>query len=88
MRSKKGYKRVLLLVPGYKKSHYEYAGLPAGVGYISEALDCAGIDQKIVDMRLGYSYAQLKKRIEDFNPDLIGASMMSFRHKDHYELLD
>ncbi|MFC1570481.1 B12-binding domain-containing radical SAM protein [Candidatus Omnitrophota bacterium] len=88
MRSEKGYKRVLLIVPGYKKSHYEYAGLPAGVGYISEALDRAGIDQEIVDMRLGYSYGQLKKRIEEFKPDLIGASMMSFRHKDHYELLD
>ena len=88
MRSKNGYKRVLLLVPGYKKSHYEYAGLPAGGGYISEALDREGIDQEVVDMRLGYSYRQLKKRIRSFKPDLIGVSMMSFRHKDHYSLIE
>ncbi|MFA6635558.1 MAG: radical SAM protein [Candidatus Omnitrophota bacterium] len=87
MSCRKGYKRVLLLVPGYKKSHYEYAGLPAGAGYISEALDREGIDQKIVDMRLGYSYGQLKKHINLFRPDLIGLSMMSFRHKDHYDLI-
>ena len=88
MRSEKGYRRVLLVVPGYKGSHYEYAGLPAGMGYVSEALDRAGIEQEVVDMRLGYGYAYLKKRIQAFGPDLIGATMMSFRHKDHYDLLE
>lgn len=88
MRSKEGYKKVLLLVPGYKGSHYEYAGLPAGMGYVSEALDRVGIEQEVVDMRLGHDYQYLKKRIKSFSPDIIGATMMSFRHKDHYDLLD
>lgn len=82
------YEKVLLIRPGYKHSHYEYAGLPAGLGYISEALDRAEIEQEIVDMFLGDSYLQLKKRIRLFKPDLIGITMMSFRYKDHYRLLD
>jgi radical SAM superfamily enzyme YgiQ (UPF0313 family) len=88
MSSNVRYNRVLLVIPGYKGSHYEYAGLSAGVGYISEALASLGVEQCLVDMRLGYGYGYLKKRIESFKPNLIGVSMMSFRYKDHYALLD
>lgn len=82
------YKRVLLVRPSYKRSHYEYAGLPAGLGYVSEALDNANIEQEVVDMFLGYNYSHLKKRLKEFKPDLVGITMMSFRHKDHYALAD
>jgi len=85
----KRLEKILLLMPGYRKSHYEYAGLPAGLGYVSESLSRAGfISQKIVDMRLGYDYRQLVKIIKQFRPDIVGASLMSFRHKDHYRLLE
>ena len=82
------YDRVMLVVPSYRKSHYEYAGLPAGLGYISEALETSGIGQEVVDMRLGYPYTHLKKRIRQFKPKLIGFSLMSFRYKEHYALMD
>lgn len=81
------YNRVLLIRPDYKGSHYEYVGLPAGLGFISEALDREGIRQEVVDMLLGYDYSYLKRRIQSFNPDLIGINLMSFRYKDHYGLL-
>jgi len=88
MASKGPYRRVLLIVPGYRDSHYEYAGLPAGMGYVSEALDKAGVEQEVVDMRLGYGWRHLSARIRSFRPDLIGATMMSFRYKDNYALLE
>lgn len=81
------YNRVLLIKPAYRHSHYEYAGLPAGLGYISEALDKAGIEQEIVDMSVGLGDRHLKGRVRSFEPDLIGITMMSFRYKDHYALL-
>lgn len=87
MSFKSGYKRVLLLVPGYRDSHYEYTGLPAGMGYLSEALLGAGIEHEVMDMRLGYGFAHLRKKIRSFRPDLIGATMMSFRYRDNYALL-
>jgi anaerobic magnesium-protoporphyrin IX monomethyl ester cyclase len=86
---RKGFNRILLLMPGYRKSHYEYAGMPAGLGYVSESLLRSGFDsQVVVDMRLGYDYGHLAKVIRQFKPDIIGASLMSFRHKDHYALLE
>ncbi len=82
------YKRVLLIRPDYKQSHYEYAGLPAGLGYISEALIKGGVEHKILDMSLDHSNKDLLACISSFKPDLIGISMMSFRYKDHYALAD
>ncbi|MBI4982298.1 MAG: radical SAM protein [Candidatus Omnitrophica bacterium] len=79
---------MMLLRPEYKQSHYEYVGLPTGLGYISESLAKNNIVQEVVDMLLGYDYACLKERIIVFKPDLIGINMMSFRFKDHYALLE
>jgi len=82
------YKKILLVRPGYKESHYEYAGLPTGLGYISEALQKNGIEHRIFDMCLGYEESDLHDCIKSFEPDLIGISMMSFRYRDHYALAD
>ena len=81
------YTKILLLIPGYHNSHYEYVGLPAGLGYLSEALDQqGGAQQCVVDMRLDSHMRGLEKTIRAFKPDLIAASLMSFRYKDHYRL--
>lgn len=82
------FKKILLIRPDYSRSHYEYAGLPTGLGYISEVLCKNGIENEIVDMSLGESESDLMGRIGSFKPDLIGISMMSFRYKDHYALAD
>jgi radical SAM superfamily enzyme YgiQ (UPF0313 family) len=82
------YKKVLLIQPDYKGSHYEYAGLPVGLGYISEALSRAGIEHSIADMRTGMNETVLMDRIRDYSPDLIGLTMMSFRYRDHYALAE
>ena len=82
------FKRVLLVRPNYRESHYEYAGLPTGLGYVSEALFGNSIEHKIVDMCLEHSESILFAIIESFKPDLIGMSMMSFKYKDHYALAD
>jgi radical SAM superfamily enzyme YgiQ (UPF0313 family) len=82
------FSKIMFVVPAYAGSHYEYVGLPAGLGYLSETLlDNGFTDQCVVDMRLGYNYAYLRRKIDEFSPDLIGVSMMSFRYKDHYELM-
>jgi anaerobic magnesium-protoporphyrin IX monomethyl ester cyclase len=82
------FKKVLLVRPNYRESHYEYAGLPTGLGYISEALSASGIEHMVFDMCLGYSDQDLLKTINSFKPDLVGISMMSFKYRDHYALAD
>ncbi len=81
------FKRVLLIKPFYRYSHYDNVHLMAGLGYVSEALDRAAIPNVVVDMGLGYDLTALKDRIRAFEPGLIGISMMSFRYKNTYEFI-
>ncbi len=80
--------RVFLIKPAYKKSHYRYSDLPAGLGYISHALDKNGIDNIVFDMYHNENVDNLLRAIEDYRPDLIGLSLMSFKFLDHYKLID
>lgn len=88
MVQKRDFKKILLIRPNYRQSHYEYTALHTGLGYLSEALTSSGIEHRIIDMCLGYKEQDLIKRIRQFRPDLIGISMMSFRYKDHYALAE
>lgn len=82
------YERVLLLIPGYPESHYFSRPLQAGLGYISESLKRADIENVVVDMRFNPGQRHLLKEVRRFRPDLIGVSMMTFKYLYTYELLD
>ena len=79
--------KVLLIKPYYYGSHYDNQFLPTGLAYISESLSKANIQNKIIDMGLGYRRDELRKEIEEFEPQLIGISMMSFGYKHTYEMI-
>ena len=83
------FKKVMLILPTYPGSHY--AGtkprLRAGIGYVSEHLSKAGIDNIVFDMALNYNKADLFEKIKSYKPDLIGMRMMTFRYKSNYSLL-
>ena len=83
------YSRVLLVRPGYPGSFYEYEipTYPAGLGYIAESLKIAHIEYDVIDMSYDYRYGRLKTRIEGFNPDLIGISMMSSKYRHNYNMI-
>ena len=82
------YKKVLLLFPDYKGSHYGALRPPAGLGYIAEALKTADIDYDLLDMAAGYSTSDLEKKITAFGPDLVGISLMSLLYKRSYEIIN
>ena len=79
---------VLLIKPYYYGSHYDNRFMPAGLAYISEALSKANIQNKIIDMGLGYRHNELIKELEEFEPDLIGLSIMSFGYKNTYRMIE
>lgn len=81
-------KNVLLIKPFYHKSHYANRWLPTGLAYISEALSKEDIENKIFDFGLGYSFDDLRKVINEFEPQLIGISMMSFGSKCTYKVIE
>jgi len=82
------YQRVLLIQPDYPGSHYQTPTFPLGLGYIAESLKSASIEYKVVDMGIERKYSKLKSKVQDFYPDLIGISMMSFMFRHHYKLAD
>ncbi len=82
-----GYKRVLLVNPPYKGSRVKVV-FSAGLGYIAQSLQSSSIEYDVLDMSLGYGYGDLKQRIRAFGPDLLGLSVMTYRYKQTYALID
>ena len=80
--------KVLLINPFYSSKFYSIPVLPAGLGYLCECLKENKIDYDILDMALGYNLDNLKRKIRLFCPDLIGFSMMSYRYKNIYEIIN
>jgi anaerobic magnesium-protoporphyrin IX monomethyl ester cyclase len=80
------FKRILLVNPPYPGSRVK-AIFSAGLGYIAEILKTQGFEYDVLDMSLGYAYLDLKKKIKDFNPELVAVSMMTYKYKHSYGLI-
>ena len=81
------YKKVLLINPPYTGSRVRVV-FCAGLGYIAESLEDAGICYDVFDMSLGYTYRELKSKIEEFKPELIGFSILTYKYSETYGLIN
>ncbi len=81
------FKRILLVNPPYSGNRVKVV-FCAGLGYVAESLEKEGFEYGVLDMSLGYKYKDLKKRIENFCPDLIGISIMTYRYKETYGIIE
>lgn len=79
------FSRVLLVNPYYKGRFPPF--LPGGLAYIAEALKNEGVEYDFVNMGLDKSMHNLRKRISSFSPNLVGVQMMTFQHKQTYNLI-
>lgn len=84
---RKRFKRVLLVVPGYPESHYFERPLLAGLGYISQALSDQAVDNAVVDLRFDSSLRVLERAIAEYQPDLVGLSVMTFKYMHTYNAI-
>ena len=79
------FSRVLLVPVAYYNSAYRPGDVPdLALGYIAEYLKHNNIEHDVFDMNLGYSFDELKERINLFKPDAIGIALKSYRYKDSY----
>ena len=80
------HKKVLLVNP---PSRGEWKGIRPhiGLGYIAEHLVKNGIEYDVLDMNLGYRFKHLQKKIETFEPDIVGMSLLTLEYKKFYELI-
>lgn len=85
------FRKILLIYPRYPGSHYSggrNTRPPVGLGIIGEMLKLSGVDYEVVDLGLGYDMNYLNQRIKDYQPDAVGISMMTFRYKYMYSILE
>lgn len=81
------FQRVLFIIPDLKW-HFGYPSCPhTGVGYLAELLEEHGVRYNVLDMTLGYKLTHLRKKIQEFNPDLIGITIYTYRYSDAYQLI-
>lgn len=80
------FKRVLLVSP---PSSSRYGGLrvPAGIGYVVQALHDSSIQYDYIDMRIGYTFDDLKRKVRHFAPDLVGIGMITLEYKNTYRMM-
>ena len=80
------FEKVLLVTPSPRS---EWRGLTPHIGqaYLAQTLLENEIEYDILDMNLGYDLKDINQKIENFRPDLLGMSLISFEYKRFYELL-
>jgi radical SAM superfamily enzyme YgiQ (UPF0313 family) len=79
--------RVILVYPDYRGGVFSGANLPVGLGYVAKSLEIAGIEYEVVDLNID-SIDELTHKISEFVPQFLGISMMSYRCKGTYKLLN
>ena len=80
------FQKVLLVSPP-SASRYGGLRIPAGIGYIAQALYDNSIEYDYVDMRVGYTWRHLRRKVLAFKPDLIGLSMITVGYKTAYKII-
>jgi len=80
------FTKVFLLSP---PSSSRYGGLrvPAGLGQIAQALENSKIKYECMDMRIGISGKHLRRSLGEFQPDLVGISMVTLEYKNTYRMI-
>lgn len=80
-------KRVLFVMPSLPGRFGFPTGPYPGTGYVAEYISRNGIEYDVIDMSLGYSFRDLKRKIEKFKPGLVGLTVFSFRRDKAYEVV-
>lgn len=80
------FERVLLVNPWL---HVKWPGLTPtiGQGYLAQTLQKNNIDYDILDMSLGYHFRHLRKKLDEFQPDLVGLSLITMDYRRLYNML-
>ena len=81
------FRKVLLVNPSHRA---EWRGVTPhiGQGYLAETLYNNHIEYDVLDMNLGYGIKRLHQKLNEFEPDLVGMSLISMDYKRLYSLLD
>src|SRR3972149_9670781 len=80
------FKRIFLLFPSFESDTGSSRPSPS-IAYIAQSLEDNNIDYDILDMKLGYNQRNLRNRISEFNPDLVGVTIFTLHHITVYKII-
>ena len=73
------WKRILLIKPNYKTTGWDFYNIdfpPINLTYIASYLTDLNVELEILDTKVkNLNFKQIKKKIEKFNPDIVGISV-------------
>ena len=82
------YKRVLFIRASLATAWVGAVSPPIGIAYLVEALKAQGCRCKTIDTAVGCSPDKLYRDIRNFQPDVIGISMLTYKYKDTYVMAE
>jgi hypothetical protein len=78
---------ILLVYPDFRSSDvFSNPGLPVGLGFIARSLQIARVKYEVIDLNID-TKEYLMRRIGETKPRFLGMSMLSYRCRESYELL-
>ncbi len=82
------FNRVLFVLPDLE-GHFGWPDIPhTGLGYLASVLEAGGIDYDIIDMNLGYKPDDIMKKALEYQPDIIGISLYTYKYLESYALIN
>ncbi len=80
------FTKVLLITPPVKTELGPVRPI-IGLGYLAQMLLENNIEYDVLDMLLGYCYKDLRHKVDEFKPDLLGVNLFSNRYKVSYKTI-
>ena len=80
------YARALFVTPDYPGRYFGGVRPPVGLGYIEEFIAANGVATDGVDLNVD-SRQRLYRKIREFQPDVLGLTMMTYQYLSTFELI-
>lgn len=80
--------KIFLIIPDAKGVLAKPTNPHIGTAYLAAVLLKHGHHVNVLDMRFGYKYKYLIKKLKKFNPDFIGITSTSVEYKKAYDLIE
>lgn len=81
------YPRALLVTPDAPGRYFGGVRPPVGISYVEETLLGHGVETAAVDMTLGGGKRNLLRRVREFEPDVVGFTVMTYQYAHTYGLI-
>ena len=82
------YKKVLFIRASLATAWVGAVSPPIGIAYLVEALKKHGCECKTIDTALGVGMEEVYAAIDEFAPDIIGISMLTYKYRETYRMIE